>query len=162
PTRSCSIASRSADRSPSMCCCPTNSSSVVGRARWASGAVSGSRSRAASANRSPTPAKYAQHVSRREQTGLQDEVGAILTGPGASDYERYLRTDELLALQKTEAERNHHDELLFQVTHQSSELWLKLAAAEVETATDQLRGHDPRAAARSLRRSILALKLITE
>jgi tryptophan 2,3-dioxygenase len=101
-------------------------------------------------------------VSRREQTGLEDELGPILPGSGASDYERYLRTDELLSLQKTEDERSHHDELLFQVTHQSSELWLKLAAAEVETATGQMRGRDLRAAARSLRRSILALKLITE
>jgi tryptophan 2,3-dioxygenase len=107
-------------------------------------------------------AKYAQHVSRREQTGLEDDLGPILPGPGESDYERYLRTDELLGLQKTADERNHHDELLFQVTHQSSELWLKLAAAEVETAIEQMRGNDLRAAIRSLRRSILALKLITE
>ena len=48
-------------------------------------------------------------------------------GPGASDYERYLRTDELLALQKTPEEMVHRDELLFQTVHQSSELWLKLA-----------------------------------
>jgi len=101
-------------------------------------------------------------VSRREQTGLEDDLGPILPGPGASDYERYLRTDELLSLQKPEDERAHHDELLFQVTHQSSELWLKLASAEVVTATEQLREHDLRAAIRSLRRSILALKLITE
>jgi tryptophan 2,3-dioxygenase len=101
-------------------------------------------------------------VSRREQTGLEDDLGPILPGPGASDYERYLRTDELLALQKTEDERAHHDELLFQVTHQSSELWLKLAAAEVVTATAQLGDGDLRAAIRSLRRSILTLKLITE
>jgi len=101
-------------------------------------------------------------VSRREQTGLEDDLGPILPGPGASDYERYLRTDELLALQKTADERNHHDELLFQVTHQSSELWLKLGSAEVETATAEMREHDLRAAIRSLRRSILCLKLITE
>ena len=101
-------------------------------------------------------------MSRREQTGLEDDLGPILPGPGASDYERYLHTEELLALQKTDDERNHHDELLFQVTHQSSELWLKLAAAEARTAAGQLRDHDLRAAIRSLRRSILALKLITE
>jgi tryptophan 2,3-dioxygenase len=48
----------------------------------------------------------------------------ILPGKGASDYERYLRTDELLALQKSPDERVHPDELLFQTVHQSSELWL--------------------------------------
>ena len=61
-------------------------------------------------------------MSRQEQTGLEDEFAPILPGAGASDYERYLRTDELLALQKTEEERSHHDELLFQTVHQSSEL----------------------------------------
>jgi len=34
-------------------------------------------------------------------SGLNDP---ILPGPGATDYERYLRTDELLALQKTPAQ----------------------------------------------------------
>ena len=101
-------------------------------------------------------------MSRREQTGLEDELAPVLPGPGASDYERYLRTDELLSLQKTADERAHHDELLFQVTHQSSELWLKLAATEVETATARLREGDLHAAVRLLRRAILALRLITE
>jgi tryptophan 2,3-dioxygenase len=100
-------------------------------------------------------------VSRREQTGLEDGLGPILPGPGASDYERYLRTDELLSLQKTEDERAHHDELLFQVTHQSSELWLKLASTETDTATACIREGDLRAAVRLLRRAILCLKLIT-
>ena len=59
----------------------------------------------------------------------------VLPGPGASDYERYLRTDELLALQKGPEERVHRDELLFQTVHQSSELWLKRAVAEVREAT---------------------------
>ena len=69
----------------------------------------------------------------------------ILPGDAPSDYERYLRTDELLALQKRPEERAHHDELLFQTVHQSSELWLKLAAEEVETAG----GAPPRARART-------------
>src|SRR5207302_4651108 len=106
--------------------------------RSASGAVSGSRSFAASENRSPTPPKYASRVTSRDVTETppghgsgteedEDEFAPILPGRGASDYERYLRTDELLALQKTPAESAHRDELLFQVVHQSSELWLRLA-----------------------------------
>ena len=58
----------------------------------------------------------------------------VLAGRGASDYERYLRTDELLALQKPAEEQVHHDELLFQTVHQASELWLKLAGTEVDEA----------------------------
>jgi tryptophan 2,3-dioxygenase len=102
-------------------------------------------------------------MSRREQeTGLADEFAPILPGPGGSDYERYLRTDELLALQKPPEERAHHDELLFQTVHQSSELWLKLAWNEVEAATEHLRKGEIAPALRLLRRSSLCLKLVTE
>jgi tryptophan 2,3-dioxygenase len=85
-------------------------------------------------------------------------LDAILPGHGASDYERYLRTDELLSLQKTPEEMNHRDELLFTTVHQTSELWLKLAAFEVEAAV----GADLDAALRSLRRAHLCLRLVTE
>ena len=74
----------------------------------------------------------------RSRRGSSTTSGRSSTGPGASDYERYLRTDELLSLQKTPAERAHHDELLFQCTHQASELWLKLAGEEMELATEHL------------------------
>ena len=101
-------------------------------------------------------------VSREEQTGLEDDLKPILPGAGASDYERYLRTDELLALQKPEEERAHHDELLFQVVHQSSELWLKLAWNEIEAGTEHLRAGEIPSTLRMLRRSVLCLKLGTE
>ena len=41
----------------------------------------------------------------------EDFSEPILPGKGASDYERYLRTDELLALQKSPDEQVHPDEL---------------------------------------------------
>jgi tryptophan 2,3-dioxygenase len=41
----------------------------------------------------------------------EDFSEPILTGEGASDYERYLRTDELLALQKRPEQQVHRDEL---------------------------------------------------
>ena len=66
----------------------------------------------------------------------EDFSEPVLAGSAASDYERYLNTDELLALQKTADEWVHRDELLFQAVHQSSELWLKLAWNDVEGATD--------------------------
>jgi tryptophan 2,3-dioxygenase len=90
----------------------------------------------------------------------EDEFAPILPGEGASDYERYLRTDELLALQKPEAERAHHDELLFQTVHQASELWLQLAWNEAELATTHLREREPAPAIRLLRRSIDCLKRV--
>ena len=69
------------------------------------------------------------------EPGAEDYSQPILSGEGASDYERYLRTDELLALQKRPNEQTHRDELLFQTVHQASELWLKLAWSEAEEAT---------------------------
>jgi tryptophan 2,3-dioxygenase len=95
------------------------------------------------------------------ETQQEDFSEPVLPGEGASDYERYLRTDELLALQKTPAEQVHPDELLFQTVHQSSELWLKLATSEVERATEHLREGDIAAALRLLRRSSLCLQFIT-
>ncbi|HZC13702.1 MAG TPA: tryptophan 2,3-dioxygenase family protein, partial [Thermoleophilaceae bacterium] len=82
-------------------------------------------------------------------------------GPAASDYERYLRTDELLALQKTPDERAHRDELLFQTVHQSSELWLKLAVEEAGDAVERIEQGDLPAALRMLRRANHSLTLIT-
>jgi tryptophan 2,3-dioxygenase len=91
----------------------------------------------------------------------EDFAEPILPGKGASDYERYLRTDELLALQKTTDEQTHPDELLFQTVHQSSELWLKLATSEVERASAHVRNGEIAAALRLLRRSALCLQFVT-
>ena len=95
-------------------------------------------------------------------TEIEDYSQPVLPGKGASDYERYLRTDELLALQRTPEEQVHRDELLFQTVHQSSELWLKLACFEVETATTELRAHNTAAAIRLLRRASDCLKIATQ
>jgi len=91
----------------------------------------------------------------------EDFAEPILPGKGASDYERYLRTDELLALQKTTDEQTHPDELLFQTVHQSSELWLKLATSEVERASAHVRDGEIAAALRLLRRSALCMQFVT-
>ena len=93
---------------------------------------------------------------------MTDDLSApVLPGPGASDYERYLRTDELLSLQKAPEERVHHDELLFQTVHQSSELWLKLATTEVDEAGAVLERGRIEPALRLLRRAVLALSYVT-
>jgi tryptophan 2,3-dioxygenase len=91
----------------------------------------------------------------------EDFSEPILPGEAASDYERYLRTDELLRLQKAPEERAHPDELLFQTVHQSSELWLKLGTSEVERATGHVRDGELAAALRLLRRASLCLQFIT-
>ena len=100
---------------------------------------------------------------RTVASGVEEDYSQpVLPGKGASDYERYLRTDELLALQKTPDEMVHRDELLFQTVHQSSELWLKLACFEVETATQHLRDKEIAPALRLLRRANDSLKIATQ
>ena len=92
----------------------------------------------------------------------EDYSQPVLEGEAPSDYERYLRTDELLSLQKTPEEWAHRDELLFQTVHQSSELWLKLAWNDVEAATEQLDEGAIAPALRLLRRATLCLRYATE
>jgi tryptophan 2,3-dioxygenase len=90
----------------------------------------------------------------------EDYSEPVLEGDAPSDYERYLRTDELLSLQKTPEEWAHRDELLFQTVHQSSELWLKLAWTEVEEATRLLNEGEVDAAIRLLRRSVECMRIV--
>lgn len=87
-------------------------------------------------------------------SGLNDP---ILPGSGATDYERYLRTDELLALQKAPGEMAHRDELLFQTIHQSSELWMKLACFELQTVLACIEAGKLSESARLARRAVAAL-----
>jgi tryptophan 2,3-dioxygenase len=65
---------------------------------------------------------------------------------GPTDYEKYIRTEELLSLQKPADTLTCHDELQFQVVHQASELWMKLVEHELRFFTELLgRGELPRA-----------------
>ena len=85
----------------------------------------------------------------------------VLPGEARSDYERYLNMEELLALQKGPDEWVHRDELLFQVVHQSSELWLKLAWNDTAAAADLVAEDDVGGALRLLRRASMCLRFIT-
>lgn len=75
-------------------------------------------------------------------------------------YERYLRTDELLALQKPAAERLHPDELTFQVVHQTFELWWKVTIQQFNTASALLSDEDYPQAAWALRRAVTAQTVV--
>ncbi len=70
----------------------------------------------------------------------------------ASDmtYGRYLALDELLAAQHPISDR--HDELLFIIIHQTKELWLKQAIAEIRLAIDLIRADKPVEAYKGLAR----------
>ena len=54
-------------------------------------------------------------------------------------YGSYLDLDTLLGAQKPVSRPEHHDELLFIIQHQTTELWLKLVLHELRAATEHLR-----------------------
>lgn len=57
-------------------------------------------------------------------------------------YGDYLRLDVLLSAQQPLSDPPQHDELLFIIQHQTSELWLKLLVHELRSARDLLRGDE--------------------
>ncbi|MGY1706597.1 tryptophan 2,3-dioxygenase [Geodermatophilus sp. SYSU D00697] len=63
---------------------------------------------------------------------LESSIRTDLTG--ATTYADYLDLDHLLAAQHPRSNPEHHDELLFIVQHQTSELWLKLVLHELRAA----------------------------
>ncbi|MGH8051553.1 MAG: tryptophan 2,3-dioxygenase [Arenimonas sp.] len=54
-------------------------------------------------------------------------------------YSGYLRLDVLLSAQQPLSKPAHHDELLFIIQHQTSELWMKLVIHELTAAIEHLR-----------------------
>jgi tryptophan 2,3-dioxygenase len=77
-------------------------------------------------------------------------------------YETYLRTEELLSLQKPAADRLHPDELTFQVTHQTFELWWKVTTEQLTAAIEQLSSRRIAEAARTLRRAVSAQAVVMQ
>lgn len=69
-----------------------------------------------------------------------------------TDYEKYIRTAELLALQKAPDALSCHDELQFQVVHQAHELYMKLIEHELRFACSLLNDGDPARAITTLKR----------
>ncbi len=69
------------------------------------------------------------------------EAGIVSDFSERLSYADYLSLDGLLAQQQPRSEPQHHDEMLFIIQHQVSELWIKLVIHELTAAIDHL-GHD--------------------
>ena len=67
----------------------------------------------------------------------QDNTGAVTDFARRMSYGDYLRLDRILEAQSPLS--NAHDELLFIIQHQTSELWMKLAIHEIGSAKDAIR-----------------------
>ncbi|MDG6348542.1 tryptophan 2,3-dioxygenase family protein [Luteimonas sp. 8-5] len=74
--------------------------------------------------------------SRGNQRPLEAGIHTDLAG--RITYGGYLRLDRLLSAQEPLSNPPHHDELLFIVQHQVSELWLKLLVHELGAAVAHL------------------------
>ncbi|WP_101925599.1 MULTISPECIES: tryptophan 2,3-dioxygenase [Luteimonas] len=72
----------------------------------------------------------------RNQRPLEAGIHRDLSG--RVTYAGYLRLDLLLAAQQPLSDPPHHDEMLFVVQHQVSELWLKLMIHELRAALAHL------------------------
>jgi tryptophan 2,3-dioxygenase len=82
--------------------------------------------------------------------------------PPITEYEKYLRVPELLALQKPEETRSHPDELLFQAVHQVEELWMKIAIDEIARIVPALESGQLEAARAGLHRVLLLERLMSD
>lgn len=79
-------------------------------------------------------------MASQEQQNRRDlEEGIERDFERRMSYGDYLRLDQLLAAQVPLSDPPQHDELLFIVQHQTSELWLKLMVHELRSARSLLR-----------------------
>ncbi|WP_432486729.1 tryptophan 2,3-dioxygenase [Kineococcus sp. SYSU DK018] len=77
-------------------------------------------------------------------------------------YGGYLHLDELLATQHPLSVPEHHDELLFIIQHQTSELWLKLVLHELRAAMTALAADDLKRALKNIARVKHIQRTLTE
>ena len=91
---------------------------------------------AACENRAMSSEHDTASANRRD---LEADIHTDLAG--RITYGGYLRLDRLLSAQQPLSNPPHHDEMLFIVQHQTSELWLKLLIHELSAAVEHLR-HD--------------------
>lgn len=71
--------------------------------------------------------------SRELEPGIRTDLADRMT------YSGYLHLDQLLSAQQPLSSPPHHDELLFIIQHQTSELWFKLAIHEIRAGIEFLK-----------------------
>ncbi|MBD1373084.1 tryptophan 2,3-dioxygenase [Hazenella sp. IB182357] len=81
-----------------------------------------------------------QHLEQGIHTDFKNEM----------TYGEYLQLDQLLSCQKGLA--NHHDEMLFIIIHQATELWMKLILHELDEAIHHIKQGELSAAFKMLAR----------
>jgi len=67
------------------------------------------------------------------------DPGLKLDLAGSLTYSEYLHLGELLDAQQPRSSPEHHDEMLFIIQHQTSELWMKLLIHELSAVVEHVR-----------------------
>ncbi len=78
-------------------------------------------------------------MSRESRSHRDLEEGIHLDLRGRLTYSGYLCLDRLLDAQHPLSDPPHHDEMLFIIQHQTTELWFKLILHELRAACDHVR-----------------------
>jgi len=98
------------------------------------------------------PARSVRPIEESVRTDLRGEM----------TYAGYLDLDVLLSAQHPRSRPVHHDELLFIVQHQTSELWFKLVLHELRAARRHLADDEPAPALKCLARVKNIQRTLTE
>ena len=77
-----------------------------------------------------------EHNTRQIEDGVVTDLREKMT------YGSYLDLETLFSAQHPVSRPEHHDEMLFIIQHQTSELWMKLAIHELRSARERLRADD--------------------
>ncbi|MCT1479019.1 tryptophan 2,3-dioxygenase [Microbacterium sp. p3-SID336] len=80
------------------------------------------------------------------------EAGIVTDLSGRMTYGSYLALDQLLTAQHPVSDPEHHDEMLFIIQHQTTELWLKQLLHELSSARSLLAADDLRDALKRIAR----------
>ncbi|SSC23975.1 Tryptophan 2,3-dioxygenase [Klenkia terrae] len=88
-----------------------------------------------------------EHAGERPlEAGIRTDLRQTMS------YGAYLDLDRLLSSQHPVSRPEHHDELLFIIQHQTTELWFKLVLHELRAVRDHLDADDPARARKGLAR----------
>jgi tryptophan 2,3-dioxygenase len=94
--------------------------------------------------------------TRSIESGIETDFSSRMS------YGSYLQLDRLLSAQVPVSRPEHHDELLFIIQHQTTELWFKLVLHELRAVRDKLREDDLRYAMKGIARVKHIQHILTE
>ena len=100
-------------------------------------------------------------MSVEKNTRKLDE-GIVRDFSSRMSYASYLQLPTLLSAQQPVSQPQHHDEMLFIIQHQTTELWLKLVLHELRSTAAWLRADDLVSALKGIARVKHIQKTLTE